>query len=332
MGYTYDKVTGQWYETDDKGNMIYTSERPENMTGVYEKSYNTGEMLDDPSTMRSNYIVKNRNDRKGHITLAGRRDRNQAIRSLYQNKDLKTQLFGEDVADYNRRQFRQYLDSDRGRQRLGGMPRKYTTLHINGNVTQVPTRGRFYDNEEVATLANNIINPERKTVDLNIEKGTLLELNGELPKRVPCRHCKNKKASWTKVPWNLKIPFWKIVDDGVKTQPDIEETIVMDEMPLVETEYAAPVPLTPKSEVETRSTGTPSTSTPVPGKTKITIRKGNKSTSKPGLVPRSKVIKTPPTTTVTPPSSQNESRTKTWFELPDGTRINEQFTDWQTQK
>ena len=103
-----------------------------------------------------------------------------------------------------------------------------------------------------------------------------------------------------------------------------------DQIPLMDEEYAVPVQLIPKSEVETRSTGTPSTSTPVPGKTKITIQKGTKSTSKPGLVSRPKVVKTPPTTTVTPPSSKNEYRTRTWFELPDGTVINEQFTNWQT--
>jgi hypothetical protein len=70
-GYVQDPVTGQWYETDSNGEIIYTRNTPENMEGVLTREYDTGETIDDPSTANDYYIVRNIDPktRKGHITL-----------------------------------------------------------------------------------------------------------------------------------------------------------------------------------------------------------------------------------------------------------------------
>lgn len=254
QNYSWIQQGSNFYKVDASGNMIFTPEIPENMTGVYVAERDTGEMVDDPTTAQTYYRVYNKDPKKqkGHITLQGRRDRNKAIKTLYNNEELKTELFGENIANYNKYQFRKYIKSDMGRRALGGSNKKRTFV-INGEVTTRDPMGRKYDNEEYANLANDILNPERKTVDFSKEQIGNINTRHTVYELQPCRQCPSG-SQWVKKEKGGDHPIYGLKRNVNINQVDIVPETEYDQMPVIETLYAQPFQGSEKTITESQQT------------------------------------------------------------------------------
>lgn len=312
--YVQDPVTGQWYETDSNGKIIYTRNAPENMEGVLIREYDTGETIDDPSTANDYYRVRNINPktREGHITLKGRNDRNKAIKTLYNNEELKTQLFGEEIANYNRTKFRKYIKSDAGRSALGGSNKKI--ININGEVTTRDSIGRRYDDEKYANLANDILNPQKKQTDIEWEKVNSIDGTRSWYTLEKCKTCgPNGNLKWTKHTKSYSLPIYGLKSYSQINKPDIQEYVEYDQIPLMDEEYAVPVQLTPHSKTEIK----PGTSTPPISLIRKPKSKTNvKSTTSRKPIPRTRTL--------------DQTRTITWQTFPDGSLVGDkQYSDWK---
>lgn len=330
QNYSWIQKGSNFYKVDNSGNMIFTTKTPEDMTGVYVAERATEEMVDDPTTAQTYYKVYNKDPKKqkGRITLQGRSDRNKAIKTLYNNDELKTQWFGEDVANYNRAKFRRYIKSDDGRRALGGF-NKERTININGEKTTRDPIGRRYDNEEHANLANDILNPERKTIDFSKEQIGNINTRHTVYELQPCRQCPSG-SQWVKKEKGGDTPIY-----GLKRRVNIKQTDIIpeteyDQMPVIETLYAQPYQGSEKTIVEQQQ---------IPATTKITSSISSKTVSKPvkKLPTRKKSIKpTKPkksitTTTkttskkVTPPQASSK-KYKIYYD-PDGKEIKREIVN-----
>jgi hypothetical protein len=101
-GYIQDPVTGQWYETDSNGEIIYTRNTPENMEGVLTREYDTGETVDDPNTKRTYYSVGDgyaRNTDGYRLRAYGRGTRRDSIRAILSGRRDKDYANINDVTD-----------------------------------------------------------------------------------------------------------------------------------------------------------------------------------------------------------------------------------------
>lgn len=85
QNYSWIQQGSNFYKVDESGNMIFTPEIPEDMTGVYVAERDTGETVDDPSTKRIYYSVGKgyaRNTDGYRLRAKGKKQRKDDIRKI----------------------------------------------------------------------------------------------------------------------------------------------------------------------------------------------------------------------------------------------------------
>ena len=88
----YIEIDGQWYQTDDQGNIIY-SDTPSDSPGTLTRKIETGNMIDDPNQKRVFYTIQGYNktpDEDMKMRRGAKKLRNKSIKDLMGGKDKLT--------------------------------------------------------------------------------------------------------------------------------------------------------------------------------------------------------------------------------------------------
>lgn len=93
MAFIFNQETNSWYETDENGNIIFTSDKPTNMTNVLTREVYTGNTIDDPSSLRTYYTVgdgyrKDISDKGWKLTTDARIYRRKSMKDILAHPEI----------------------------------------------------------------------------------------------------------------------------------------------------------------------------------------------------------------------------------------------------
>lgn len=247
MGWIKDE-NGNWRQVDENGELVYVTERPDDMSNVLTREVETGNMINDPKTARTIYNVGNYDvDTEGYkITHDGRRNRRQAINYLTRGNNVSKfekyaygkygdgqfSKFFRDNGNLRRRAFRnddflQALSQD-----------EYSTADLGSSA------------KSIAKNVTKIVNPQlRKKTQKGHwydGKGNIWVMTGWGDKFVPwCPTCNNLDAGG----YYIKVPIWDQKSIDVKkwygplydtTETNMQSRVEYDQVPEMRTEYSVP--------------------------------------------------------------------------------------------
>ena len=93
MEFTFNQENNSWYETDENGNIIFTSEKPTDMTNVITREVDTGKTKDDPNSLRQYYTIgdgykKDISEKGWRVTRDARIDRRKSMRDILAHTEI----------------------------------------------------------------------------------------------------------------------------------------------------------------------------------------------------------------------------------------------------
>lgn len=261
MAFTFNQENNSWYETDEDGNIIFTSDKPTDMTNVLTREIDTGKTKDDPNSLRQYYTVgdgykKDVSDKGWRLTRDAR---------IYRRKSMKDILAHPEIYGVSKR--KEFKDEE--------------------------TRNRLlnqeYERRGQASDVRNVYFP-------SMQKTTREWYTEEIPlarnKRftVGCKDCGTlqnvRRGVNTGV---LKIPKLDVQTShaSVPVNTNIEYTA---KLPVMETQYAIPLQGSEEVVTEVQEISTPSVTTKKP--TTVTHTPSTSGTKQSTPV-RSKITVTP---------------------------------------
>lgn len=277
MAFIFNQETNSWYETDENGNIIFTSDKPTDMANVLTREVDTGNTIDDPSSLRQYYTVgdgykKDVSDKGWRLTRDAR---------IYRRKSMKDILAHPEIYGVSKR--KEFKDEE--------------------------TRNRLlnqeYERRGQASDVRNVYFP-------SMQKTTREWYTEEIPlarnKRftVGCKDCGTlqnvRRGVNTGV---LKIPKLdvQISHASVPVNTNIEYTA---KLPVMETQYAIPLQGSEEVVTEVQEVPTPPVTIKKPT---IVTRTASTNVAKQSAPVRSKITVTPiQTDSVPPPPVQKQKR------------------------
>lgn len=259
--FTFNQENNSWYETDENGNIIFTSEKPTDMTNVITREVDTGETKNDPNSLRQYYTVgdgyKKDVSRKGwRVTRDARINRRKSTRDILAHPEI--------YGVYKRKEFK----DEETRNRL-----------LN---QEYETRGQAQDVRNVYLPAM-----QKTTRDWYIDE---IPIARTTTSKVGCRNCGTlqtvKRDGSAGV---LKIPKLDVQTAyaSVPVNTNMEYTA---KLPVMETQYAIPWQGSEEIVTEVQEVSTPSVTTKKP--TTVTHTPSTRGTKQSTPV-RSKITVTP---------------------------------------
>ena len=93
MAFTFNQENNSWYETDENGNIRFTSEKPTDMTNVITREVDTGKTKDDPNSLRQYYTIgggykKDISEKGWRVTRDARIDRMKSMRDILAHPEI----------------------------------------------------------------------------------------------------------------------------------------------------------------------------------------------------------------------------------------------------
>lgn len=273
---TFAEYNSNWYATDPNGDIVFTPNKPSDMTNVLTREVDTGELADDPTSKQTYYTLNGQYTRD----VAGRGWRLDATHRRLKREARNYILSHPEIYGV---QSRRDLRSDATRDRL-------TNLE--------------YATKRQALYANNYLYPtyKKKEVDWNWVKKPIVSTEEVINS---CPDCGPgiSKTYQDKVIGNV----WALEKNvgNLSAMTDIDEnTRYTRQLPVMRTEYAVPLQgreeiITETEQVPVASKVTqakPRTTTPSHKRTATTKSRPKASVSKPVVteVTRRKLVKYDP--------------------------------------
>lgn len=261
MAFTFNQENNSWYETDENGNIIFTSEKPTNMTNVLTREVDTGKTKDDPNSLRQYYTVgdgykKDVSDKGWRLTRDARIDRRKSMRDILAHPEI--------YGVYKRKEFK----DEETRHRL--LNQEYEMM------------GQAYDVRNVYFPSMQNTTREWYTKKIPLARTTT--------SKVGCRNCgTSQTVKRDGSAGNLKIPKLDVQTSyaSVPVNTNMEYTA---KLPVMETQYAIPLQGSEEIVTEVQEVSTPSVTTNKP--TTVTHTPSTSGTKQSTPV-RSKITVTP---------------------------------------
>lgn len=277
MAFTFNQENNSWYETDENGNIIFTSDKPTDMTNVLTREVDTGKTIDDPSSLRTYYTVgdgyrKDISDKGWRLTADARQDRRESMRDILAHPEIY------------------------------GVPKR---KEFKDEETKNRLLNQEYEKEGHAYDVRNVYFPsmQKKTRNWYTDK---IQLARNKSFTVGCKDCGTSQNVKRGVNAGvLKIPKLQTLTHNASApvNTNIEYTA---KLPVMETQYA--IPLQGSEEVVTETQAVPTPPVTIKKPTIVTRTSSTNVAKRSAPVPPKITVSPIQTDSVPPPPVQKQKR------------------------